>query len=108
MYPTILDDTRFNFTLTCLTIFGRVTSMNLVTESQHLLFQWQDAQTCSYGSTDSDPPRLLQLNFHSIKVKSYEKGSGYWRNHYLDQNTWFSQTTQARVGHGTVRLHKLK
>ena len=43
MYPTILDDTRFNFTFTCLTIFGRETSMYLVTESQHLLLQWQDA-----------------------------------------------------------------
>ena len=50
MYPTILDDTRFNFTFTCLTIFGRETSMYLVTESQYLLLQWQDAQTGSYAS----------------------------------------------------------
>ena len=50
MYPTIFDYTRFNFTFTCLTIFGRETSMYLVTESQHLLLQWQDAQTCSYDS----------------------------------------------------------
>ena len=52
MYPTILDDTRFNFTFTCLTIFGRETSMYLVTESRHFWLQWQDAQTCSYGSTE--------------------------------------------------------
>ena len=50
MYPTILDDTRFNFTFTCLTIFGRETSMYLVTESQYLLLQWQDSQTGSYAS----------------------------------------------------------
>ena len=52
MYPTILDGTRFNFIFTCLTIFGRETSMYLVTESRLLLLQWQYAQTCSYGSTE--------------------------------------------------------
>ena len=39
MYPNILDDTRLNFTFTCLTIFGRETSVHLETESQHLLLQ---------------------------------------------------------------------
>ena len=48
MYPTILDYAHFNFT----SIFGRETPKDLFTESQHLLMLWQDAQTCSYGSTE--------------------------------------------------------
>ena len=68
MYPTILDDTRFNFTFTCLTIFGRETSMYLVTESQYLLLQWQDAQTGSYASLRPRPgePQAIHVGPNSL------------------------------------------
>ena len=67
MYPSILDYAYFNFT----SIFGRETPMYLVTERQHLLLLWQDAQTCSYDSTE------LRSSATSSAELSLCKGSGY-------------------------------
>ena len=70
MYPTILDDTRFNFTFTCLTIFGRETSMYLERESQHLLLQLQDIQTCSFASLRPGPgePQAIHVGPNSQSI----------------------------------------